>query len=92
MSVRGVCVVEPRNALERHIQTIILALLIGLVGWVGVSVTDGREADARQEVQLINLADQVKELRKAVAVMNVGVIEARLNEHERRIITLEKEK
>ncbi len=82
---------DNRSVLERHVQTILVAILIGLVGWVGVSVSQSREAIARQQVQLGYMAEQLKNLHDSVSDMNYGVLDARLNAVEYRVDKVEKE-
>jgi len=80
---------EGNSVMERHAQTIIGAILIGLIIWVGQSSMKGLEADARQEAKLETMADEIKELRKAFSVMNLGAVEERINGLERRVSVIE---
>lgn len=56
--------------LERHIQTVLAAMMIGLIAWVGVSVTSSRETIAALKVTTTALEktvyDMKTEIRQAV--------------------------
>ncbi|WP_085883405.1 hypothetical protein [Oceanibacterium hippocampi] len=55
-----------RSAIERHAQTLVGFVICGLIGWVGVSVADSREAVARLDERVVSLTDTVRELRGEV--------------------------
>lgn len=58
---------ETRNSgFERHLQTIVGALLVGMVGWVGISVTDSREKIGRMDEKFIAMAEDIAELKGRV--------------------------
>ncbi|SLN31692.1 hypothetical protein [Oceanibacterium hippocampi] len=60
---------EPARAhgpFERHLQTLVGFVLCGLIGWVGVSVADGREAVARVEERVSYLAETVRDLKQEI--------------------------
>ena len=56
------------NSWERHAQTIIGAILIGLVAWTGLSVTKTLEATARMDERILNLGGQINEIKNAMTV------------------------
>jgi len=49
----------PRGVMERHVQTILTAVVAALLGWVGVSLLDLRDRTTRLEVQTHNVAAMV---------------------------------
>ena len=51
---------------ERHVQTAVGFVIVGVVGWVGVGVSDSREAIARMEATILGLQQQVVDLRTQV--------------------------
>lgn len=57
---------EGKSALERHAQTIIGAILIGLVTWTGNSVTQSRESIARMDERFISISADIADLKKRV--------------------------
>lgn len=83
----------PRSNFERHLQSGLAVLLIGLVAWVGVSVSSGREATARLEEKVVYLTEQIREMRirlddgptRADVESNKRILE----DHENRIRALE---
>ena len=56
---------EQRTTLERHVQTITIAVAIALMGWVGMSVADSRESIARLEVQIEGLHSVIDRMQRA---------------------------
>ena len=52
--------------LERHTQTILTAVIIGLIGWVGVTVTGTRTDLAKTAVSLDGLKDTVHKIEMRV--------------------------
>ena len=57
---------EHRPAFERHIQTGIAAVLVGLVGWIGMSITDMAGTQARLEERIATLQRDVDKLTRLV--------------------------
>jgi predicted negative regulator of RcsB-dependent stress response len=51
------------NGVERHIQTVVVMVILGVLGWVGLKVADMSESNAKLEVQATNLASQIVEVR-----------------------------
>lgn len=56
--------VRSRPIMERHLQTLLLTLVAGLIAWQGVTTLKLTEASARQDERLIGLTDKVTELQK----------------------------
>lgn len=88
---------EQRSALERHAQTVILAIIVGLMSWVGVSITQTRETMVRLEERVGALSTLVDELRRsangaytrAEADRDFGRITGRVDDIERRLRNVE---
>jgi len=62
--------VDRHAAFERHLGTIIGALILGAIIWVGGNVTDNIETTARTDVRLSNIEANLKELKRTV---NIGM-------------------
>jgi len=62
---------QQRPAMERHIQTAIAAILVGLVGWIGVSITGMAESVARLEVKQTVMQ---RDIDKLTALIDDGVL------------------
>lgn len=60
-----------KPGLERHIQTGIAAVLVGLVGWIGISITGMAEGQARLEEKVVVLQ---RDLDKLTTVIDGGVL------------------
>lgn len=58
---------SPSSPFERHVQTAIAVVLVGLVGWVGLTLQGQGIAIARMETQIIGLQAQVTALSAATA-------------------------
>ncbi len=88
---------DPRSALERHAQTLILSVVTGLIFWIGVSVTSSRESLARMEVRIDSMEMALQELKSAresaytriEADRTHAEIERRLENMEGRLTQLE---
>lgn len=88
-------------SVERHIQTILAALLIGLVGWVGITVYQTGVTVARLEERVGYMAIQIQALDVKMNAAASGRYSAsdaardfvhvneRLKDHDKRIRTLE---
>lgn len=51
-----------RSNFERHIQTVIAALLIGLVGWTGISITQMAENQAELKTRIEYMQQDLNKL------------------------------
>ena len=83
-----------RPGLERHIQTILAAVLVALVLWVGKTVSENSREIARMQEQTKALAEKVLELRSELvgrtsAVSQAPFLEHRVERLERRVQRLE---
>ena len=52
--------------MERHIQTVLAAMMIGLIAWVGISVTSSRETIAGLKVTTSQLEKTVSDMKTEV--------------------------
>ncbi|MBL6954254.1 MAG: hypothetical protein ISR50_16565 [Alphaproteobacteria bacterium] len=57
---------QRQSLAERHIQTFVGFVIVGVVGWVGFSVSDSREAIARMEATIMSLQQQLSDMRLQV--------------------------
>lgn len=58
---------EPsKSALERHVQTGIAAVLVGLVGWIGISITGMAEGQARLEERVSSMQRDVDKMSEKI--------------------------
>ena len=84
-----------RPTFERHLQTAIAAILVGLVGWIGVSITGMSESVARLEVKQEVMQ---RDIDKMTALIDGGILpqtriqldslQGQLNQHENQLQTL----
>lgn len=86
---------ETRPALERHIQTGIAAVLVGLVGWIGVSITGMSESVARLEVKQEIMQRDIDKLSEAIdngmlpqTALELRGIHDQLDEHDKYLDTI----
>lgn len=54
---------QQKSGLERHLQTAIVMIILGVLGWVGFKVTLMAESNAVLQVQGSNLAQQIVDIR-----------------------------
>lgn len=52
-----------KTAVERHIQTAMAVVLLGVLGWVGLAVTEQQKSMARMEVQAATLKEAVQDVK-----------------------------
>lgn len=52
-----------KTAVERHIQTAMAVVLLGVLGWVGLAVTEQQKSMARMEVQTATLKEAVQDVK-----------------------------
>lgn len=89
---------EISRTMERHIQTVLAAILIGLVGWVGLTVTGNREQISRVEERLSFMSETIRELKTELSrrgdivaqipqlLVKTERLETRVEQLEKRII------
>lgn len=87
---------EVSRTMERHIQTVLAAILIGLVGWVGLTVTGNREQISRVEERLTFMNDTIKDLKAEISrrddiVAEVPHLITKTNRLELRVEQLERQ-
>lgn len=73
--------VRPKPIIERHIQTVLLALVVGLLGWSGNTTMTLIETSARQDeriTQLINLTEQLRADLRDVGTRYMTISDAAL--------------
>jgi hypothetical protein len=74
---------DEKTGMERHAQTVLAAVTIGLIGWVGMSVTESSNSIAKMEVVTQQLQDTIRdmkdELKRATSthVTKAEMVEAR---------------
>lgn len=56
-----------QGAMERHLQTGIQFILLGLLAWIGNSVVDLRDGSVEQKTQLVELKGQVTAINSRFA-------------------------
>lgn len=75
----------PRPAMERHIQTVLAALIVGLVGWVGFTLTSMSSQQAAMIVQVSRLESDVSRLTNKIENGVLPQTKAELEQLERQI-------
>lgn len=58
---------DRRPALERHIQTLLLCVVMGLISWFGLKLTTVSDQQIATTVALENTVDSVKSMNKDLA-------------------------
>lgn len=58
--------VSTRPVWERHIQTVMMTLVIGGLGWVGSTILEVSEQQAVQTVRIEHLVRQVEEFKISI--------------------------
>jgi len=86
---------QPKISMERHIQTVLAALIIGLVGWVGVSVTTISSNQAALSVQVTRLESDVSRLTNKIeggilprTQSSLDNLQAQIDRHEKQFNTI----
>lgn len=86
---------QPKVSMERHIQTVLAALIIGLVGWVGVSVTTISSNQAAMSVQVSRLESDVNRLTNKIeggilprTQSAIDSLQAQIDRHEKQFGTI----
>ena len=71
---------ENKTTVERHLQTLIVIVIVGLLGWVGTTVQS-------TEVAVAKLAVEIEFLKKDIHMDGVGMaeIERRLDSIEQKL-------
>lgn len=73
--------VRSKPIIERHVQTVLLALVVGLLAWSGNTTMTLIETSARQDeriTQLINLTEQLRNDLRAVGSEYMTISDAAL--------------
>ncbi len=58
----------PTSAMERHAQTIIGAILVGLIAWVGMSVTSSKEDIAKLQTNQENIKSALVDIKSDLKI------------------------
>jgi len=74
---------------ERHLQTGIAAVIVGLVMWVGISINDVSRSQAGMIVEIRVLQEDVDEIRKQILAGGLPTADIRLKEISNRLDRLE---
>lgn len=70
--------------MERHLQTLLLTVVAGLIAWQGVTTLKLTESTARQDERIVYLTEQVAEIHRElreqrVLFINRGEFERRMD-------------
>lgn len=79
--------VRSRPILERHVQSIMLALISGLIAWQGVTTLKLSESSARQDERVAHLISLTEQLRQDLRDMDTQYLprrEAEMYRNEQR--------
>ena len=86
---------RPKPALERHIQTGIAAVLVGLVGWIGISITGMSEGQARLDERVANMQRDIDRLNAKIedgvlpqTRIELRALQQQINQHETNFRTI----
>lgn len=76
--------------LERHIQTLVGAVILAAILWVGGTVTDNRERIATLEERIINLKETAGKIedtlqQRAASIHNITNLDRRMDAIDRRL-------
>lgn len=86
-----------RPAWERHLQSLLMVMVAGLIGWVGLSITGIREDNVRMSERISALTATVERLEERLSISltapqvqrELEARDMRIEDHEKRIRTLE---
>lgn len=89
---------DRRPTLERHIQTILTALVIAAITWVGVSITAMREQAAALNERVVYLTQAVDRMEQRLAgslsapelQRAFEIRDQRIDDHETRLRVIER--
>lgn len=59
-----------QGAMERHIQSIILFLILGILGWVGVTLLTLRDSSVELKTQISGVEGKIIELKSQYTALN----------------------
>lgn len=86
---------QPKPSFERHLQTGIAAVLVGLVGWIGLSITSMAETQARLDERVHTMQ---RDIDKMSAKIEGGILpqtrvelrshQDQINRHEKLLGTI----
>jgi len=63
---------QPMNITEKHVQTVLIAVIIGLLSWVGNSVTATNNEVIRLQEQIRTLNSEMSDLKSSSKDGNVA--------------------
>ena len=68
---------KPRPIIERHVQSMMLALISGLIAWQGVTTLKLSESSARQDERVVHLISLTEQLRQDIRDMDATYLPRR---------------
>lgn len=80
-----------QSALERHAQTVLTAVAVAVLAWVGISVTESREVNARLDERTAGMERTIARLERAIDGLKANfVTREEFNSLQGRVQTLER--
>jgi len=79
-----------RSAFERHLQTALAVIMVGVVGWVGVTITSLSTSQARMEITVTYIAEDVAVLNKRLEDMDFASLAAQVRALHTQYVELER--
>lgn len=79
--------VRSKPIMERHVQTLLLAVVAGLIGWQGITTLKLSESSARQDERVTHLITLTEQLRQDLRNMDSQYLtrrEAEMHRNENR--------
>lgn len=70
MTTPDIANMRPRPIIERHVQSIMLALISGLIAWQGITTLKLSESSARQDERVSHLISLTEQLRQDLRNMD----------------------